>query len=166
MTTAFQDLLKQKSDALSKRMNQNKKPEEPLECTVTVVDIKNPAELHVWFNRYPGPNIIADLKAAGFKWNASVWWALDSESKRAFCRARLNARELEPYTPQPTVTATPPEPAPQLIVVPDPEPELDDSAFGIYKRQVRELIEHLKIDVADLQLLAIDKLHKSTFGQN
>lgn len=168
MTTSFQDILKQKSAALSQSLTTPKKPDGPLECTVTIDDNVKPAELHVWFNRYPGPDIIADLKTAGFRWNSRIWWAADSEPKRAFCRARLNARELEPFV---NLYVEPLPEAAKIIVAPEPAPEVepalpDTSPFGIYKCQITELLEYLKIEAADLQLLAIDKLHKATFGRN
>lgn len=167
MTTSFQDILKQKSAALSQSMTTPKKPDGPLECTVTIDDNVKPAELHVWFNRYPGPDIIADLKAAGFRWNSRVWWAIDSEPKRAFCRARLNAKELDPFVNLYVEQLPEDKPIPKIIVAPEVEPaKPDTSPFGIYKCQVNELLEYLKIEAADLQLLAIDKLHKATFGRN
>lgn len=162
MDTAFQELLKRKSDALNKKLTTPKQSNDILECRVTIADNITPNQLHVWFNRYPGPNIIADLKSAGFSWNSHIWWAIDSEPKRAFCRARLNATELDPYK-TPIVTPTP-NPMPQIIVAPESEP--DNSVFGIYKRQVDELCEHLKLCPADLFLHAIDQLHKTTFSVN
>lgn len=164
MNTSFDALLKQKSAALSAKMTGHKKPDEPLQCTVTVADNVSPAELHVWFNRYPGPDTIADLKNAGFRWNSTIWWAIDSEPKRAFCRARLNAHELEPFT---SVSIPENKPLPKVIVAPD-RPKTE---WETYTQQIDELLIFFRerkpdYTASDLQLAAIAAYHKAVFSQN
>lgn len=162
MTSTFAEALKARAEKLNLKLN-SAAPPEKLEVRVRLMLATEEIEVH--FSRFPGESIIADLKKAGFRWNSTCWFAKDSEQKRAFCRARFNAAELEPF--QETPTPAPVEP-PKLVVrdTPVEAAKPDTSPFGIYKRQVDELVEYLHINPSDLLLLAMDKLHKATFSVN
>lgn len=154
MATAFEAALQ----ARAEKLGESKAPPEKLECKVRVLLATN--ELEIWFNKHPGESLVRVIEQAGFEQKGTSWFALDSQTRRTFCKQVLGAKDLEPL-PEPVA----PAPEPDIkIVVRDTPP--DNSPFGIYKRQVDELCAELKMEPTDMFLFAIDALHKATFSIN
>lgn len=98
-----------------------------------------------------------------FDGQLKCWFNRDTEDNRAFLRRWLNLyseKKVEStYTPAPRSNY---EPATQsLAEIPD-----DGTEYTRYKKQVTELMEELKVDAADLALLAVNVLHKVTFSKD
>jgi len=130
----------------------------PLIPYIKVISSVNP-RLEVTFNRYPGPAHIGALKNAGFRWIDEKWQAPDTQARRDFLNAHLNAK-LEPFAAPPVIPT--PAPVPELIVR-DTPPD-DNTPLGKYRRQVDELVEKLNHCPADIFLEAIDCYYKVVFS--
>ena len=119
--------------------------------------VANKKRLDLFFSEVPSESQRDTLKGAGWWYNPSdrSWYHADRPENREWI-ARWIGVSLESY-PAPTV-------APVVTPAPTVAPVSDE--FSRYRAQVDELIGHLKISPADLQLLAIDRLHKAEFSRD
>lgn len=129
---------------------------------------KKDNEIRISFTDQPSDGIKKLMLANGWKVQlvAGIWSHDDCEANREFCRKVFNA-VLDPYEDHTVSDGCAVIDAP--VLESDPVPSLDNDGspdFNRYKQQIRELLEHLKVDCADLQLMAIDSFHKATFARN
>lgn len=118
--------------------------------------------LDLFFTGIPSKKTRQLMKDNGFWYNGETktWYHRDCETNRQFLRNVFDVA-LEPKQEVPAT--------PQLQVSPtfDPLPDHKGSdAFEAFKAQVNELMAELKLDSADLMLVAIDCLHKKTFSRD
>lgn len=137
------------------KQNQAQK-EAPL--VITCERVLNRNRLDVFFSRKPGDEILQKLKAQGFRDRDTDkgWFHFDSEDNRAFCTKEFGAVFEDDNTPD-NIEA----PAAPIAVEATVTPE-----YETFKRQVNELIEYMKVEPADLMLLAVNTLHKKVFGKD
>lgn len=156
----------------------------PIDVRIELVQAKNGGRrIDVFFSRKPDARTRVALKNHNFWFNGErgAWFNADTEENRLFLSTRFGVVFEEEDTTPITVSGggTPPTPSdPPADETPAPSnPEGSEEVgdkpmpeeyqrYLIYKRQVAELIDHLKIEAADLQLLMTDAFHKATFGQN
>lgn len=132
---------------------------DPIRVTVDVVLDRN--RLDVFFSRKPDAMVLDDLRNNGFHYRPtdSAWYHKDTKQNRELLNNRFNAGlEIEQEN-QPVIEVVP-------EVVPSAE-IIEDTPFENYKRQISDLMQELRLEsCADLQLLAIDCLHRQTFARN
>ena len=117
----------------------------------------NRNRLDISFSDIPSPDDRSALKERGWRYNGegAYWYHADTVDNRTFIEGRFNLKLISPEAS--------PEASPE--VSPEVSPE-DVTPYGVYKRQIDELIEHLKIGPADLQIRAIGALHKEIFSRD
>jgi hypothetical protein len=131
---------------------------------VTIDLVLNRQRIDVFFKLMPDRDTLDWLHDNGFRYRREDrgWYHQDNPGNRAKLKARFNATFIDSGEVTPEVK-------PVQIVEPEKPAEDADlrdndmTPFGCYKRQCRALCEHLKIDMADLALLAIAKLYERTF---
>jgi hypothetical protein len=127
------------------------KQEEKKELIINIDLVANRNRIDVFFSDKPDQYILDMLKANGWhhkKIPVPVWYHQDNQWNRDFLNQLLNLN-IES----------------KGMISADVEPS-ELTPFDIYKRQCAELIEELKIDSADLALIAIDTLHKQAFSKD
>ena len=149
---------------------------------VTVERVINRKRLDVFFSRKPSDQILAQLRGQGFRFRPSdrAWYHQDNENNRLFCEINLGASfddsdadthavitddDTQAFKDSNQVTLTcavSKSPSDSVTTAIDSVQSFTPE-FERYKMQVNQLIEHLKMEPADLQLLAIDYLHKFIF---
>lgn len=130
--------------------------------TPTIELILDRNRIDIFFPRKPEQFVLDRFHQYGWKYRGldKAWYHQDTFGNRTLLNVWFNA-EIE--TDIPTS-----EPFAEIIdpVQPKEEPEVTGSPEYVkFKRQVNELISELKIDCADLMLLAVDSLHKAKFGK-
>jgi hypothetical protein len=136
---------------------------------VRIERVLDRGRIDVYFSDKPDDRTLEILRGNGFRFRPSdkAWFHADNGRNRCILEDLLGVEFENPFVKECGVhdsTAGVPvdkgEDADMRDVVPA-SPE-----FERYRQQVDELIEHLNIRPADLMLLAIDALHKTTFGRN
>lgn len=155
------------SQPISRQSEPVKQPEpKPVgpEVTIEINDTKN--RIDIFFSAKPSELILNKLRCAGwhFRPTDKAWYHFDSDEHREFIRDNFNV-ELDNRSPE-IVTRSEPAVTPALPEPATPSDSSDGEPYSTYKRQIAELLAALKIDCADLQLLAIDTLHRKTFPRN
>jgi len=160
MTTTFLNALKQKANEVQATQIPTPKPD-PLPAYAPIVNIDlvlNRNRIDVFFNEKPSDEILCGLRGQGFHYRPSdkAWYHQDTQTNRDFLNSLLKC-----------------DIAQKGIVSGDIEPSTDyrpseelSPEFVKFRSQTNELLEHLKCEPADLMLIAIDALHKSTFSRD
>jgi hypothetical protein len=160
-------------------------PKPKLELRIELVSSRNRIDL--FFSEIPPEDTRRFMKQKGFRFNpdSKAWYHQDNEEHRDFCRKMFGATldaYLTPYQPhydgcdandnectactdnvgehtcEPLPDVPPTQPLIELCETPvTPE-------FAKFREQTNQLIEQLKIEPADLMLVAIDALHREIFG--
>ena len=130
--------------------------------TVNIVVDRN--RLDIFFAIKPDSATLASLHAWAWHYRPSdkAWYHLDCEANRQYLRDTFNL-DIDSKV-DPVVDSNP---LLGVDAVPTANVEVESSdRFEMFKRQVNELSEGLKLDPADLMLEAIACLHKATFTRN
>lgn len=191
MTTSFLEALKAKSLQEQNNLVQNQQAIAPIilpyipsnpapapKLIITVDRVLNRNRLDVFFSEKPSNDILQSLRDRGFHYRPSdrAWYHKDSEDNRLFLESKFGAsfmlsgdvEDNENYEVSDNAmldNVVVPDNSVTLTSVNNAKDEADPaSVFEQYKKQVKDLCEALKIDPADLALLAISKLHDQTFN--
>lgn len=124
--------------------------------------------IDVFFKGKPQESIRNHMKMNNWAFNGDrvCWYHADTEENREFLRSFFKI-EVPVKDPPPVAVASElPEVFEDQPVAAEIPNQPDGDNYNRYKQQCRELMEELKIDAADLGLLAIDYLHKFQFGRN
>lgn len=178
------DRLKAKTEKIKPVANVPATPK-PTEITVRVELVENRNRIDLFFSAVPSDAVRKDLKARSWRWNGdrACWYNADNDLNRAYLVANFGANfdsdDSDDSSAPPAITdAVGLAQYSPKAEAPAPEIQVSDSDAGgtigtgesaewlRFKRQVTELQSELKIDAADLMLMAIDSLHKATFGRN
>ncbi len=168
--TSFLEALKNQPTTTAP-VTRSKSPE-PI---VSVELVTNRNRIDVFFSVKPNQDILDDLKLNHFKYRPSdrAWYTYDNRIQRSYLAHKFNLPELidspAPYNEQPYAPVSTDEkqfdtahPSPSIELI---QPE-GSAEYVKFKQQTNELLAELKIDAADLMLLAIDTLHKKTFNNH
>lgn len=138
---------------------------------VEIVERDNRIDLY--FTDKPTPDQRGVLKTAGWWFAAerTCWFHFDGEVNREFLRKTYN---LDIDRKPESISLVAPADTSFTFAVPSPEITADQSdphteepqEYLRFKVQVNELLTELKIDAADLMLIAINALHKVTFSKD
>lgn len=132
--------------------------------------------IDLYFSRKPTDQTIANLRAADFRAKQDsrgdwFWYHRDCPENRRFCEVNFGADFSDIDAP------STPAAKPEIVVSDDvtiqgakladaAKAELPGiNAFARYKEQCAQLQAELKVDGADLAILAVACLHKQTFGE-
>lgn len=168
MTTTFDELLKKRSAALASDLQNNEKPKplpNPIDQNeVNINLVLQHQRIDIWFKNEPEHRIKDSLNHYGFDFRLAdkTWEHFDDNDTRRFINRLLNTDiEMDPddLSDQPLVSTKEVEDTLSTLI-----PEKDLSPFGIYKDQVDSLLLHFNCEMPELQLKAIDTLHKITFS--
>ena len=140
-------------------------PENKQIVSVSIVMDRN--RLDVTFSIKPDSATLASLHAWAWHYRPSdkAWYHLDCEANRQYLRdtfgldidKRVDHNDANPLLGYDRLVRD----------VPTASVEVESSdRFEMFKRQVNELSDTLKLDPADLMLEAIACLHKATFPRN
>jgi len=186
MSTSFLEALKKRSEQINSGITQTrpeiKVPEslKPIESEVTETPlivtcdrVLNRKRLDLFFSRRPDQEVLNKLHGANwhFRPKDKAWYHFDSEENRQFCIDNFNAdfdqldRTQDSEAPEVPDTDEAPNNESKQVTLTSSRDEYS-SEYDKYKQQVNELMAELKLDAADLQLMAIDMLHKKLFSQN
>ena len=145
-----------------------KQPEPVVPLQVGVQRILDRGRLDLVFNRKPEDWVLADLKAAGFRYNPAdrTWYHKDTAENRAEVTKMFGATFDEVMFDDAGNDAEA-----ELVEIQSEAPVMPQTIeqvsytpeFVKYREQVNQLIERLQIDPADLLLVAIDCLYRKTF---
>lgn len=104
--------------------------------------------LKLFFSAKPSKETLQQLKDQDFKWdNDGVYWhAKDCLVNRMFLAATFDLPDLM-----------------QDVYNDDPSVKTGINSYATYKDQVKDLLEELKLDCADLMIVAVDCLYNQTF---
>lgn len=145
--------------------------------TVTVDQVVNKNRIDIFFSRKPSDQTLDLLRKANWWYRPSdkAWFNKDSSEARLFCvkhfAADFDAPEEIPVTPAeveaiettgPIVTLT----SETVETIEQMEPEAFTPDLTRYKKQIDELLAHLKCDSTDLLFMAMDAFHKRTFSKD
>lgn len=145
---------------------------------VTIDRVINRGRLDVFFNQKPSDLILRRLKDKGFHFRPSdkAWYHKDTEENRLFCEAYLSANFAQDDQAGSAQLTTSDESGAidndyrNSVTLTSNTEEFESidptvKSYAIYKQQCENLANHLKCDVADLALIAINNLHIAIFGK-
>ena len=166
---SFIEALKTKSSEIQKTREAPKFiPQAPLQVevpkvvTLRVELVVNRNRIDLFFSDKPEARVLELLKLNGWHFRPSdrAWYHQDNLNNRKFVSQELSN---DPSLLDQTYDDQGP-----AMISSDVEEESKDlpDSFLIYKRQVNDLLAELKIDSADLMLLAISKLHDQIFTKH
>lgn len=127
--------------------------------------VVNANRIDLSWDRPPFDSTLRLLKDNGWRWDEDRRKCRheDTQAIREWLRKTFQA-DIEDKNPPPAIPPVQPPTPPVTAETPEDEPI--DEVFAVYRRQIDELIIELKISPADLQLRAIDALHKQVFPRN
>lgn len=128
--------------------------EPPLE--IRVERVLDRRRLDLFFSRKPDEESLQVLRTAGFRFRPSdkAWYHADTPQNRQAIGTYFSIQ-----WPETQAVDSEAQPLPELTILEAPQ-------WARYKQQVKELLEHTKLDCADLQLFVVDLAHKALFGKN
>lgn len=137
------------------------------QVSLSVRAVVNYNRLDIIFSEEPSEDKRHALLNSGWQYNddGAYWYHADTQGNRDFIASCFDVRIIPPRR----------EPEASEVVRSRPSSDAaptttttqgDLLAFDIYKKQIDELIEHLKIGPADLQIRAISALHRLVFSQS
>lgn len=136
--------------------------------TVKIERVLNRNRIDIYFPEKPSEEIRSRLKDRGFRFDPErcAWYHKDTLLNRVFLSEHFNAQGLITSDDLDSIQGEVADDLSKSIVEEPVTASEGSEVYQQYKKQVNALIEELKIDPADLMLLAIDTLYRSTFKFN
>lgn len=132
------------------------------------------SNIELFFSECPHESIRVSMKSGGKfrgekRGNDWIWIGRDTQENREFCERMFNAdfgdHEIVEAPDGSSDISRAPKILPVEAVTAVCDLAIDPaSAYATYKRQCAQLCAELKCEAADLALIAINVLHKQTFG--
>lgn len=136
------------------------------DAIVTHVErVVNKNRIDVYFDKKPSEKIRSGLKDNGFRFNpdTKAWYHKDCLQACNYLTACLNVQGLSTIDKFKN-ESTEPETVKSLPISENLASDFENEAYQQYKKQVNQLIDALKCDIADLPMIAIDCLYRQTFN--
>lgn len=136
------------------------------EAIVTNIErIVNKNRIDVYFDKKPSDKLRHLLVEQSFRFNpdTKAWYMKDCKEACHFLETRLNVQGLstiDKFKNESTETET----VKSLPISENLASDFENDAYQQYKKQVNQLIDALKCDIADLPIIAIDCLYRQTFN--